>query len=517
MPGRGIVAAGHQSTAEAAIEVLRAGGNAFDAMVAALFAASVAEPVLSSLGGGGFLLARTHKGQTGVLDFFVQTPRNRRPELELDFYPIIADFGTSQQEFHIGQAAIATPGMPRGLFAMHAALGSMPMRELVGPAIELATKGVRLNSLQSYIFSIVAPIYLASDSSRQLYESGTHPGSTLQEGELFRNPDYADFLDVLATEGVDLFYRGEVARQIAEDSIAGGGHIGMDDLSGYEVEDRTPLENKYRGARIWTNPPPSSGGILIALGLRLLESLDTHEWPDSKAGARLLLAEVMRQTGKARLDAHIDETTAHLDLRMLDPEYLQRYINEVRGRAQAMRGTTHISIMDGQGNIATSTVSNGEGCGHILKGTGVMLNNTLGEEDLNPHGFHRWASNQRMTSMMSPSICELSDGRIVAMGSGGSNRIRTALLQVITNLVDHGMDIEQAVLAPRIHLEGEKLSVEGGHDAHVIEALTSEFEDHVVWDERNLFFGGAHCVVHEPGGGLSGIGDPRRDGVAEKA
>jgi gamma-glutamyltranspeptidase/glutathione hydrolase len=514
MPGRGIVAAGHQSTAEAAIEILRAGGNAFDAMVAALFAASVAEPVLSSLGGGGFLLAHTHKGQTGVMDFFVQTPRHKRPHTELDFYPIIADFGTSQQEFHIGQAAIATPGMPRGLFAMHAALGSMPMRELVEPAIELATQGVRLNTLQSYIFSIVAPIYLASDSSRQLYESSTHPGSTLQEGELFRNPDYADFLDVLANEGVDLFYCGEVARQIAEDSLAGGGYIGMDDLSGYEVEDRTPLESQYRGARIWTNPPPSSGGILIALGLRLLESLKGHEWPASKPSARLLLAEVMRQTAKARLDAHIDETTAHMDLRMLDPEYLQRYINEVRGRAQAMRGTTHISIMDGQGNIATSTVSNGEGCGHILKGTGVMLNNMLGEEDLNPHGFHHWAANQRMTSMMSPSICELSDGRIVAMGSGGSNRIRTALLQVITNLVDHDMDIEQAVLEPRIHLEGEKLSIEGGHDAHVIEALTADFGDHVVWDERNLFFGGAHCVVRETGGGLSGIGDPRRDGVA---
>jgi len=515
MPARGIVAAGHQQTAEAAVSILKEGGNAFDAVVAALFAACVTEPVLCSLGGGGFLLGQTAKGRSGVLDFFVQTPKQHRPESELDFYPIIADFGTSQQEFHIGQGAIATPGMIRGLFAIQRELGTMPMAELVAPAIALAREGVALNALQSYIFSIVAPIYLASPEARSLFESPTEKDATLREGERYQNPQTADLLDVLAREGDDLFYRGEIAQRIAADAATRGGCLTRQDLESYSVYERQPLSFSYRDARILTNPAPSSGGLLIGLALKLLEDVPSDDWPANESDRTRLLAEVMYRTTQARLDAHLDDEASHLDSgRMLDPSFLRQYRDAVRGRARALRGTTHISVMDAEGNIATATVSNGEGCGSIVADTGIMLNNMLGEEDLNPHGFHRWQPDQRMTSMMSPSIVQLGDGRSVAMGSGGSNRIRTALLQVILNLVDQGMDIESAVRASRIHLEGSKLSVEGGFSASTIEQLQSDWSEHVIWDELNLFFGGAHSVLREPGGGLTGCGDPRRDGVS---
>jgi len=518
MPAKGIVAAGHRQTAEAAISILKEGGNAFDAVVAALFAACVTEPVLCSLGGGGFLLARTAGGSSGVLDFFVQTPMEKRPASELDFYPIIADFGTSQQEFHIGQGAIATPGMVKGLFAIQKELCSMPMRELAAPAVDLARTGVSLDALQSYIFSVVAPIYLASPESRSLFESATCRDCTLREGERYRNPETADLLEVLAIEGEELFYKGEIARCIAADAETGGGHLTRRDFEAYRTVERQPLSLTYRDARILTNPVPSSGGILIALALKLLEEVPADDWPIDEAGRMRLLAEVMRQTSQARIDAHLDDTAAHLNTeRMLNPVFLRQYRDAVRGRARAMRGTTHISVMDAEGNIATATVSNGEGCGSIVPDTGIMMNNMLGEEDLNPHGFHRWQPDQRMTSMMSPSIVQLGDGRSVAMGSGGSNRIRTALLQVILNLVGQGMDIESAVCAPRIHLEGSRLNVERGFSASTVEQLQADWPEHVLWDDLNLFFGGAHSVLHDGGRGFSGCGDPRRDGVCVTA
>lgn len=514
MPHKGVVAAGHQLTAQAAADVLAEGGNAFDAMIAALFAACVAEPVLASLGGGGFLLFDHEDGRSGILDFFVQTPRKKRPEAEIEFYPIMADFGTSQQEFHIGQGSIATPGMLRGLFAIHRQMGSMPMRDLVAPAIHLARTGVPLSGLQSYIFSVVAPIYLGSSKSRTMFESPGSPGKTLQEGEVYRNPDMADTLENFAIEGEDLFYRGEIAQLIAEQSKSHGGYLQGDDLEHYRVIERRPLEFRYRDNQLQTNPPPSSGGILIALAHKLVEGIPAHEWAHDESVRMRLVAEAMRQTSKARLDAHLDEATAHLDSRrMLDQGFMQRYRREVYGRAQAMRGTTHISVTDARGNIASATASNGEGCGDIIPGTGIMLNNMLGEEDINPHGFHRWQSDQRMTSMMAPTIVRLADGSTVATGSGGSNRIRSAIYQVLLGIMDQSLEVEAAVLAPRIHTEGDLLSIEGGFRPATLEHLCSDWPEHVLWEERNLFFGGVHTVKRDADGGFSGCGDPRRDGV----
>jgi gamma-glutamyltranspeptidase/glutathione hydrolase len=171
-----------------------------------------------------------------------------------------------------------------------------------------------------------------------------------------------------------------------------------------------------------------------------------------------------------------------------------------------------MNVIDGQGNMATLSVSNGEGCGHIVPGTGIMLNNMLGEEDLNPHGFHCWQPDQRMTSMMSPSILRWPSGRIVATGSGGSKRIRTALVQLIINLVDHGMGVEEAVASPRIFYDDDLLSVEGGFEPGEVERLLQDYPNHQVWNEINLYFGGAHTVDRD-GDTFHGAGDPRRGGV----
>jgi gamma-glutamyltranspeptidase/glutathione hydrolase len=492
----GAVACGHEVTAAAAREVLEDGGNAFDAAVAGVCAACVAEPVLCSLGGGGYLLARTAGHSTLAYDFFPDTPLSRLPWGEVDLHPIDADFGTTTQRFHIGLGAVATPGVPAGLSAIHRELGRLPMQRLVEPAVRAARTGVVVNAFQAGIFRIVAPIYLATPEARRTY--GEDAASLPQEGQVFRQPELADSLEQLASRGPEFFYDGEFGRRLVEACRGNGGQLGLEDLRRYAVVRRQPLCFDYQGARILTNPPPSRGGILVAFALALLT--DT-EWRD-RAGWLATLVEAMRLTNQARAE----EGDA-----LLDDGLLERYGRELRARPGCNRGTTHLSILDDEGNVAAVSLSNGEGCGHLLPGTGIMLNNMLGEEDINPEGFQAWQPGTRMASMMAPTLLEHA-GSLAALGSGGSNRIRSAILQVICNLVDFDMDLEQAVAASRIHVERELLSLEHGFAPAELEALAASGLELHQWPGRSLFFGGVHVVRSGPTGAAA-CGDARRGGV----
>ena len=504
MIAKGAVAAGHAQTAEAAALLLEAGGNAFDAALGALCMACVTEPVLTSLGGGGFLTARTSGGETRVYDFFVQTPRRKRPIDQVELYPVLADFGAAQQEFHIGLGALATPGTVRGLFDIHRDLGTLPMGRIVEPAVAAAREGVRLNRLQAYIFSIVAPIYLATPEARALYASPLDPHRLYGKGEPMRQPALADTLELLAIEGDRLFYEGEMGQSLVALCEHQGGQVRAPDLGSYRTVIRQPLGRHYRDARLLLNPPPASGGLLIAFALALLEQEDLGGGPFGGTGHLITLARAMEQTGLARDTGPSDEGLLHDD-------WVDRHRRALQGRPISSRGTTHISVIDAAGNAASLTLSNGEGCGHILPGTGIMLNNMLGEEDLNPEGFHRWREDIRVSSMMAPALAE-HGGRLIALGSGGSNRLRTAILQTLCNLIDFQLPPERAVEAPRIHLERGKLSIEPGLPPDTVRRLIGHWPSHQLWDDLNLFFGGAHTVVYD-GREFTGAGDPRRGGV----
>ncbi len=505
-----VVAAGHELTAGAAEEVLRAGGNAFDAAVAAMAAACAAEPVLVSPGGGGFLMACPAGERPRLYDFFVHTPAAARPVDELDFYPIVADFGPATQEFHIGRGTVAVPGFVAGLFEVQRELGRMPMAELVAPAVQLARQGVPVTDFQAYLFSVVKPTFTASAACRGIFGSTTTPGELVTAGEVLRQPALADTLEVLALEGEALFYRGEIAAAIHRD-LRDGGQLTRVDLEAYRVERREPLRLQTDSAQVLTNPPPSSGGVLAAFGLSMLREMDLPDRDDEGADYQLTLARVLEATGEARVEAAA--RGAGLDERvLLDPALLARYRRRVLGRGRAYRGTTHMSIIDAAGNVASVTVSNGEGSGYVVPDAGIVLNNMLGEEDLNPGGFQRWRPGERMTSMMMPSAVAWPDGTVAACGSGGSNRIRTALLQVLARLILRGEPPETAVMAPRLHFENGLLSVEGGFDPERIAPLLEAYPEHHVWEERNLFFGGAHTVRLGPRV-ADGCGDPRRAGV----
>jgi len=275
----------------------------------------------------------------------------------------------------------------------------------------------------------------------------------------------------------------------------------------HRVERRDPLAASYRDARLYLNPPPSLGGLLIHLTLDLLSQQRLDGVCFGSLAHRHLLASAMRLTQDLR--AATGDTG-------LDPALLGRYRALMRGTTLFRRGTTQISIADADGNLASMTLSNGEGAGYLLPGTGIMMNNMLGEEDLNPGGFHQWAPDQRIGSMMCPTLVAHAGGGWSVLGSSGSNRIRSAIVQVLSNLIDLGMPLHEAVDAARIHVENGTLNLEPPCGGALVDALREHWPDILAWSAPSVFFGGAHSVAIAADGSLSGAGDGRRGGVVRR-
>ena len=492
------VAAGHRLTAETAAETLRAGGNAVDAAVAGALTACVAEPVLASLLGGGFLMARKPNGDARLLDFFVQTPRVK--ERDADLREIEADFGETRQVFHIGAGSIAAYGVPRGLREAHDRLGRMPFAELAAPAIRLAAEGAPLSEFQAKVLEIVRPIFTATAEARTVFGDGEAP---LKAGAAYRNPALGDVIDTFAREGDRFFHEGEVAQAVL---ALDGGHLTALDLKRYQARWREPLVEKRGAARMFLNPPPSLGGALIAFALRLMEA------GDGPAETALAFA----ATSRARLESDLNHDPRGGALRLLGDDLVDRYRREIAPRRAAVRGTTHISVIDGAGMGAALTLSNGEGCGMVARGTGLMPNNMLGEEDLVGPDLMDWMPDQRLSSMMAPMAVDWPDGRAAMLGSGGSNRIRTALAQVLAHVVDGGARLEDAIAAPRVHVEGAKDPKADYEDRFREDrqaALLRAFPEAQAWPEDSMFFGGVHAVARDARGGVEAGADHRRDGA----
>jgi gamma-glutamyltranspeptidase/glutathione hydrolase len=472
-----VIAAGHRLTAEAGAEVLRAGGNAIDAAIAALAMACVCEPVLCSPGGGGFATYRRDGEPVSLLDFFPHTPRARAEAADDGVWPVMADFGTAVQEFRIGPATAATPGSFPGIHALASAAGSWTVADLLAPAADAARAGIEVTPFLHFLSTVVEAIVTATDGARaQFAPDGVlrRPGTTLT------NPGLADAFDAAASAqpGANLVIDGMVENQ------RGRGHLCQGDFDAYEVQERSPLVVDVDGARVALNPLPAASGVLIEHSIRTAESTRPVD-----------LARAFADTGRAR-------RAAAGDLSKLAAMPIRR------------KGTTHISVIDAEGGACAVTTSNGEGNGEIVDGLGFMLNNVLGEDDVNPAGVSAWPTDTRLSSMMSPSLIQTADGGIVALGSGGSNRIRTAIAQVVLRLCVEGQPLSEAIEAPRLHVEGDHLDFEDLFDEADRDELCRVFPDHQAWPDRNLFYGGVHAVAMNAHGELSGVGDPRREGTA---
>lgn len=509
---RGAIAAGHPKTVEAGLEMFKQGGNAFDAAAAAILASFVTESLLTSAAGGGFLLAYTQNRQAILFDFFTQTPRQKQASAPLNFYPVHVDFGTAIQEFHIGLGAMAVPGNLAGVFHVHQKLGELPFKAIAEPALHYAKSGVEVDEFQAYLFQLLKPILLASPVGQKIYAPS---GKLAQAGETLIFSDFANALAQIVERGCQEFYTGEIAQKLIKDCQEMGGYLTLADLQNYQVIERQPLSIDYRGYRLLTNPPPSSGGTLIAFALSLLSQLDLSKIRFGSEQHLQILAEVMCLTNAARKDSFNDQLyLPDIIERFLGDPHLTTYSQQLVTSVNKLGSTTHISAIDEHGNAASVTSSNGEGSGYFISQTGIMVNNMLGEEDLNPFGFHNWKENVRISSMMSPTIVLKDNRPQIVLGTGGSNRIRTAILQVISNLIDFQMPVEQAVSSPRVHWENYKFDVEPGLLTQ--EHQVANFANHQLlsqWQEQNLFFGGVHTVCQSEQGTFTGIGDRRRSGA----
>jgi gamma-glutamyltranspeptidase / glutathione hydrolase len=481
----GVVAAGHPLTAEAGALVLREGGNAVDAAVAAMLVSFVTEPLLTGLGAGGYMLVAGGGRRPTLLDFFVQAPTRIGDGSEAELRGIDVSFGDAAQVFHIGAASCGVYGTPAGVCEAVGRWGTVPLEDLAAPAARLAGDGVVLNAGQAYVAKILAELLTSTPECAALWAP---EGRILREGELLRNPELGDALLLLARDGAEPFYRGDIAAAVCDWLRVRGGSISREDLAGYGAIERMPVKVGYRDREILTNPPPSAGGTLLAYALSLL---DRGPAPPTLRGVVAAMAA-----------AQSERTTEFVE-GLSQEGFLERFL------AARLGSTTHISVIDVGGCACSVTCTNGEGSGVVVPGTGMHINNVMGEEDLNPLGFHRHPAGRRMPSMMAPSIV-MREGEVeLVLGSAGSNRIRSALLQTIVAVVDHGMSVREAVYAPRVHFEDGVLFAEPGIDLQELDAGTRV----VRFGERNLFFGGVQAAQRS-GNSSTGAGDPRRGGVA---
>ncbi len=513
---RGVVAAGHPETAAAGVWALREGGNAVDAAVAAICASFSAESPLTGLGAGGYMLVHEPGEQGVLLDFFVAAPGHGQRERAAELVPVEVDFGGAVQVFNVGAASCGVPGTPAGLAEAARRFGSMPLSELVRPALRLAREGAWVTSQQEFIVRILAPILTHQADGAAIYAPG---GTLLREGARFKAPELAEALERLGAEGAAPFYGGEIGARVCAWVADRGGHLEAEDMAAYEPIARDPVRARFSGHDVLTNPPPSSGGLLIAFALDLLERLGQV---DVESLVAVMEAAQAARTPEFLAGLYLDGFAADFlaeDALALAAEHCREGVRPATGQApDALGSTTHITAVDSEGRCASATCSNGTGSGLFVPGTGIHVNNMLGEQDLNPFGFHATPPGRRLPSMMSPTVV-LVDGELEAgLGSGGSNRIRSAIVQTILRLVSERMPVGAAVAAPRVHFEEGAVQAEPGIDPAALERLEQRGYEVVRWRAENLFFGGVHAVARDPASGLlAGGGDPRRGGAVAEA
>ena len=414
----------------------------------------------------------------------------------------------------VGAPSCAVPGVVAGLAEGHRRLGRLPWAELFAPAIEIARAGVPISAAQARLHTLLDPILRLEPEGRRLYGADGPLGA----GEEPDLSDLATTFEILARDGADAFYRGELAHAMLACVREGGGRLTAEDLASFRAVRRRPIRAAFRDTEFMTCPPSSAGGVLIAFALSVLDRLG----PPAAAGSAeqvSRLAEVMREATLARGGSFVrDLGRGGLAGRLLETANVEAAAQRARAGGPAaseslgLPSTTHVSVVDADGNVASLSASTGAGSGVIVAGTGIHLNNMLGESDL--HALATTASpGKRLASMMAPSLVLRGDEPRLVIGSAGSARLRSAILQTVVNVIDHGQDVREAIAAPRVHLEDGLLNVEEGIDPAELDGLERRGYDVARWAPGNVFFGGVSAVTVAETGELAAAGDPRRGGA----
>ena len=524
-----MVVSDHALATAVGLEVLRRGGNAIDAAVAVGFALAVVHPQAGNIGGGGFLVYRAADSRAFTLDYREAAPAAATRDMYLDAAGRMTDRSLT------GALAVGVPGSVAGLAEMHRRFGRLPWRDLVEPAIRLARDGFVVDSARAHAFADTTSrkrLRRFPSTMAAFFRHDEPParGDTLRQGDLART------LQLIADSGAAAFYRGGIADRIVSEMQKSGGIITRDDLERYQAKWREPLETTYRGWTIIGMPPPSSGGVTVAEILNILEGYD----PLPAAGSTPLLhlwIEAMRRafTDRNRFLGDPDFVAMPL-ARLTGKPYaaeLRRGIDPRRATPSTAlpavvegTNTTHYSIVDPEGNAVaiTTTLNDDFGSALTVEGAGFLLNDEMDDFASKPgspnlYGLVQGEANaiapgKRMLSAMAPTIVLDPSGRLALVaGSPGGPRIISAVAQVVSNVIDHGMSLAEAVCAPRIHHQGEpdSLFFEAGSipagQRRALEAMGHAFRD------RPLTIGDVNAVLVTPLG-LQGLADPRRSGGA---
>ncbi len=478
-PGSAAVAGGSHHTVLAAAEVLASGGNSVDAAIAGMCAAAVAEPVLTSPGGGGFLLHAPLHHEPTYLDFFVNIPglgaHPHARKAEITSVPITfgaLDNPQAQQIFHAGWAAVAVPGALAGYLKAHQRWGRLQLRDVLRPACRMASAGLRLELAQQDFLRLVIDVLCLTPASAELYRQALTNGH-------FANPQYAALLERLSHDSAEAMT--EWNDLLVAEMAVHGGLVTAEDLTHYNAIAREPVLTSRGGHRVWTNPPPSFGGTIV----------------------RDALAQIP-------ISSSVDWVAVTQSLRDATSRQRARDIND--GATQVSRGTTHITVVDSDGCMVACTTSNGSSSGTQV--SGVQLNNMLGEDDLIPSGLQSLSAGQRMGSMMTPTLVDHADGTRIAFGTGGSERIRSATVCTLINLLDLDMPLPQSIAQGRVHASQTSIDIEPPIDPMPFATAEADGLELRVWPSQDLFFGGVHAVSRAPDGSLHAVGDARRGGTA---
>ncbi|WP_226344469.1 gamma-glutamyltransferase [Agilicoccus flavus] len=508
MTRRVAVAAPGHDPVDAALSVAAAGGNAVDAAVAAVITATVTEPGLVSPMGGAFVNVWAPGDEPVVVDGNVEMP-GRAAAAERFTHGVDAHetgyFGGLT--IYGGAGTVATPGMFAALDRASGRWGVLPWAEVMAPAIDVARRGFRLGGASAYYLGTAGDTLFAADPETKAYlrQDGTLPVM----GQTLLSPQLAATFETIAADGVSTLYSGELARLLAADLAGRGGLLGLADLQEYRTVTRPALRSRLHAWDIAANPPPSVGGPVLTTMLRLLADRRRTRGATDASDVVDIQRTVLGYRYRAIDRAHDLETAGRELLELLDtlgPAGLEAVCSSPE--------TIHVSVVDSDGLACAITTSSGYGSGVTVPGTGLMLNNALGEPELNRRGLHALRPGTRLASNMAPATARRDDGAVLAIGSPGADRITTALFQVLGGVCLDDHPLQEAIDAPRAHvvLDGDgsaHLEYEPGVGLAEIAAATGMRA--VAHERLAMFFGGVGACLRHPDSALEAAGDPRRE------
>ncbi|WP_315119117.1 gamma-glutamyltransferase [uncultured Clostridium sp.] len=519
----GAVASAKPEASEVGVEIMKKGGNAIDAAIATAFALGVVEPNASGIGGGGFMLVRfAETGEEVFIDFRETAPGKATP----DMYKLNDKGRPENNESVIGGKAIAIPGDVAGLLTALEKYGTMKREDVMQPAIDLAEKGFKVTPNFAGIITDNFETINKFEATKKIY---LKDGLPYEEGDIIKNPDLAKTLKAIAKDGKDAFYKGEIAKAIVDEVQKQNGIITLEDLANYEVKMRKPVKGTYRGYEIVSAPPSSSGGTHIIQMLNMMENYDMKALGANTAESLHLWSEVSKLMFADRGKYMADTDFVKVPLAGLaSKDYakeLTKKIDKEKSAENVMHGdpnkyesgsTTHFSVMDKEGNMVavTKTINYFFGSGVTVPGTGIILNDEMDDFNVKPGTSNSIEPGKRPLSSMTPTLV-LKDGKpFMVVGSPGATRIITTVSQVISNVIDHGMNIQDAINAPRMYDMNGNMAVEERVDPKAIEELEKKGHKVEVKGDLDPYFGGVQGIIMEASGELHGGGDPRRDGQA---